>query len=56
MVPVPDSSSGSCLEPELPGTGSGLRAIGGVGQAETGPGLPNRSEGGSWDPAEMEET
>jgi hypothetical protein len=42
---VPDSSSGSYPDPELPGTGLDLRARQGEGEAEAGSGTP--SGGGS---------
>jgi hypothetical protein len=43
---VPDSNPGSCLDPELPGTGLELGAIGGGGRAETGSFLPGKKGDG----------
>jgi hypothetical protein len=53
---VPDSSPGSCLDPELPGTGLELGAMGGGGRAETGSGLSGKKRDGSRNGADMEET
>jgi hypothetical protein len=40
-----NSSTGSCLDPELPGTGLEIRTKSGDGEAETGPGLPLWGQG-----------
>ncbi len=44
---VPDTSASSCLDPELPGTGLGIRAGRGKGEAEAGPGPPTGAGGRS---------
>jgi hypothetical protein len=49
---MPENSSDSCLDPELPGTGLELRGRRREGEAESG---PSRDGGGSWNPAEMRE-
>ncbi len=51
-----NSGFGSCLDPELPGTGLELRERCGEGEAEAGPGPPSGGKSGSWNPAVMEET
>jgi hypothetical protein len=53
---VPDRSTDSCMDPELPGTGLGIRAGQGEKEAEAGLGPPSGGRGGSSNPAEMEET
>jgi hypothetical protein len=51
---VPDSGPGSCLNPELPGTGPESGALGGGGQAETASSPTSKNGDGSRDPAQME--
>jgi hypothetical protein len=53
---VPNRALGSCPDPEILGTSDEKACEGGAAQAKPDPASPDAEEGGSRDPAAMEET